>query len=240
MSIRFVCPKCGQNYTVNDRDAGKKSDCKMCGQRLQVPALKARTKTVIGELVPPPLARPSFAEPSQPDHEPTPTLRARRQLPAGLLAFGIVGAVFLIVILGIVAVLVIGGGKNGAGDTPDVLSGLGKPSQQREGKAWEFIDLVNYLKKNGYPELVTEQGETPNGWTLIVKPPPEVEPKYNRNGAEMTKRVEVQDMGVGFDAAKFNRNLTDDQRGGNWGWGRFAFFARHPLILAKLRKVLEK
>ncbi|WP_157369818.1 MJ0042-type zinc finger domain-containing protein [Zavarzinella formosa] len=38
MSIVFACPTCKTQYTVNDQDAGKKSNCKKCGQRLQVPA----------------------------------------------------------------------------------------------------------------------------------------------------------------------------------------------------------
>jgi hypothetical protein len=65
MSIRFACPVCQTKYAVNDRNAGKKSDCKVCGQRLQVPAKNAN-KTVLGESVspespsvgnPPPLPR---------------------------------------------------------------------------------------------------------------------------------------------------------------------------------------
>src|SRR5215218_4585519 len=51
MSIRFACPACKTAYTVNDRDAGKKSECKTCGQRLQVPAPQ-RAKTVLGEALP--------------------------------------------------------------------------------------------------------------------------------------------------------------------------------------------
>jgi len=38
MSISFTCPSCQSQYTVNNDDAGKKSNCKKCGQRLQVPA----------------------------------------------------------------------------------------------------------------------------------------------------------------------------------------------------------
>ena len=49
MPITFACPICKTSYTVNDLDAGKKSDCKVCGQRLQVPA-PPRVKTVLGEL----------------------------------------------------------------------------------------------------------------------------------------------------------------------------------------------
>jgi hypothetical protein len=52
MSIYFACPVCKTAYTVADRDAGKKSDCKACGQRLQVPSPK-RLKTVLGEELPP-------------------------------------------------------------------------------------------------------------------------------------------------------------------------------------------
>ena len=51
MAIRFACPACETAYTVNDRDAGKKADCKKCGQRLQVPS-PPRLKTVLGEVLP--------------------------------------------------------------------------------------------------------------------------------------------------------------------------------------------
>jgi transcription elongation factor Elf1 len=49
--IRFACPKCQTAYTAHDRDAGKKSECKTCGQRLEVPA-PLRSKTVLGQILP--------------------------------------------------------------------------------------------------------------------------------------------------------------------------------------------
>lgn len=49
MTIRFTCPSCKTPYTVKDADAGKKADCKVCGQRIQVPQ-PLRRKTVLGEL----------------------------------------------------------------------------------------------------------------------------------------------------------------------------------------------
>ena len=97
-----------------------------------------------------------------------------------------------------------------------------------------------HLKKNGFPELVTRQGQESGSWTLLIAPPPEIGPIFNRNGIEISGRIEVIDHGEDFDAAKFNRNLADDERAGNWGWGRYSFFARHPLILAKIRNALEK
>lgn len=55
MSIRFACPMCKTSYSVDDADAGKKSDCKKCGQRLQVPEPpRSRSTTVLGESLPPP------------------------------------------------------------------------------------------------------------------------------------------------------------------------------------------
>jgi predicted Zn finger-like uncharacterized protein len=36
MAIRFACPVCKTAYTVNDKNAGQKTDCTKCGQRLQV------------------------------------------------------------------------------------------------------------------------------------------------------------------------------------------------------------
>jgi S1-C subfamily serine protease len=37
MSIHFHCPVCRAVFQVSDNDAGKKTDCTKCGQRLQVP-----------------------------------------------------------------------------------------------------------------------------------------------------------------------------------------------------------
>src|SRR4051794_27051102 len=82
MSITFACPKCSQSYTVNDRDAGKKAECKMCGQRLQVPA-PARLHTTLGSLPDEPA---SAAEPAlepyrelEPAPEPEPYHIPRRR-----------------------------------------------------------------------------------------------------------------------------------------------------------------
>jgi hypothetical protein len=51
VAIRFACPLCKTTYTVEDRDAGTKSECKTCGQRLQVPA-KPPAKTILGVIEP--------------------------------------------------------------------------------------------------------------------------------------------------------------------------------------------
>jgi hypothetical protein len=37
MPIRFACPQCQAAYRVNDRCAGRATECKVCGRRLQVP-----------------------------------------------------------------------------------------------------------------------------------------------------------------------------------------------------------
>jgi len=55
VSIHFACPVCKTSYTVNDRNAGKKSECKRCGQRLQVPASRTM-QTILEEELPPPEA----------------------------------------------------------------------------------------------------------------------------------------------------------------------------------------
>ncbi len=47
--ISYSCPVCKSPYSVPDADAGKKSECSKCGQRIQVPAPR-RNKTVLGEL----------------------------------------------------------------------------------------------------------------------------------------------------------------------------------------------
>ncbi len=47
--IRFACPGCQNVYDVPDDVAGRKTNCRQCGQRLQVPALP--NKTVMAPLV---------------------------------------------------------------------------------------------------------------------------------------------------------------------------------------------
>src|SRR6476661_8050482 len=83
VAIHFACPECKTPYTVNDRDAGKKSDCKQCGQRLEVPKPPERLRTVLGETLPTdedehdrtPLDVIPDREPAREDHDragPTP------------------------------------------------------------------------------------------------------------------------------------------------------------------------
>ena len=118
MSIRFTCPVCKTAYMVNDRDAGKKSECKQCGQRLQVPAPQ-RSKTILGEAVsidrPRPVAAPKpiplspmVDQPSLED-DPTPIpigylppIPRSRHLPKPVI-FGCIGGVGL---LGFVALAI--------------------------------------------------------------------------------------------------------------------------------------
>jgi uncharacterized paraquat-inducible protein A len=51
MSIRFSCPSCQSIYTVVSEHAGKRTECKVCGQRLEVPTPR-QASTVLGEVVP--------------------------------------------------------------------------------------------------------------------------------------------------------------------------------------------
>src|SRR6478609_12156619 len=74
VAIHFACPECKTAYTVNDRDAGKKSDCKVCGQRLEVPKPPARQKTVLGEFLATdqaPAPTPVQLDPLRPESQPT-------------------------------------------------------------------------------------------------------------------------------------------------------------------------
>lgn len=48
--IRFACPACRKELRVADTQAGTKTSCPYCGQRLQVP--RPRTQTVLGDLLP--------------------------------------------------------------------------------------------------------------------------------------------------------------------------------------------
>lgn len=158
MSINFSCPVCKTAYTVNDRDAGRKSSCAKCGQRLQVPASPAvapsRHKTILGETAPPappPEPRPPRLprrksrprpEPESdviPDPDPIPTMglprpRRRRSLTMPLLAIG--GAVAL---LGVTACC---GGLIYLGSKADKDS---KPGGQPAAPAVEVVEASDLL-----------------------------------------------------------------------------------------------
>jgi hypothetical protein len=123
VAIRFACPKCKTPYTVNDRDAGKKSECKVCGQRLQVPA-PVRAKTVLGEVIPahrsPPIvppprpAKPPKVEQPEPEDEPPPAhigylppIPRSDYLPKPVL-FGCIGVTGLALLVGLAICLLSG------------------------------------------------------------------------------------------------------------------------------------
>jgi hypothetical protein len=120
VAIKFACPICKTPYTVNDRDAGKKADCKVCGQRLQVPA-SARRKTVLGEeladdypaAAPPPADDPppadpspaeSYYEPSRERYDEPPPPSGMSAGHIGVLIFSVAALLFAV---GVVAVILI-------------------------------------------------------------------------------------------------------------------------------------
>ncbi len=58
MPIRFACPICQTSYTVDDSHAGRKGECKKCGQRLQIPTPQSSAQALANEqapVKPPPL-----------------------------------------------------------------------------------------------------------------------------------------------------------------------------------------
>src|SRR5262245_63217170 len=91
MAIRFHCPQCQTHYTVNDRDAGKKSECKVCGVLLEVPTpalAKLAEAPPAAKSTPPPVTLPLVEEAEgsrdryrEPDPEPEPPPRPRRRHP---------------------------------------------------------------------------------------------------------------------------------------------------------------
>lgn len=55
--IDFACPSCRHQFHAPLNCAGRKIACRQCGQKVRVPLpLNARSKTVEGELIPPPSA----------------------------------------------------------------------------------------------------------------------------------------------------------------------------------------
>src|SRR5688572_23583014 len=60
MPLRFACPSCKTHYAVRTRDAGRKAECRVCGQRVEVPSAP-RKRTVLGVVGPvtPPPASPT-------------------------------------------------------------------------------------------------------------------------------------------------------------------------------------
>src|SRR5437868_6012934 len=115
MAIRFACPHCRATYTVNDRDAGKKADCKSCGQRLQVPA-SARRKTILGEEIPDDYSAAPAPPSDLPPPPPTPSESyyerpadppPRRGMTAGHIGVLVFGVVVLLFAVGVVVVILV-------------------------------------------------------------------------------------------------------------------------------------
>jgi transcription elongation factor Elf1 len=92
MPIRFACPNCRTTYAVRKRDAGKKAECKTCGQRLQVPG-PSHSRTILGEVLPEhgtetPTRQPApSAGPGPIAPEPTPAPSFRPVAPSGPIRF---------------------------------------------------------------------------------------------------------------------------------------------------------
>ncbi|WP_020470178.1 S1 family peptidase [Zavarzinella formosa] len=112
MAIHYACPVCKTSHVVDDWEAGKKSNCQKCGQRLQVPAASPpQMRTILGETVsseprPKPAPRPPRQTPppptpaSRPDPVPMPSylavnkntrLRAGPIMVVAVTLFGLIG-----------------------------------------------------------------------------------------------------------------------------------------------------
>src|SRR5207253_1368885 len=66
VAIALTC-RCGNQFTVHDKFAGKRYPCPACAEVLQVPRRAARDQAVRGGA---PAARPRSAKPPQPADEP--------------------------------------------------------------------------------------------------------------------------------------------------------------------------
>jgi hypothetical protein len=79
MSIRIRCPNSQQEYTVNDLNAGKRAECKVCGQQMRVPAAGRAEPESIPVSVPIPTPRNEPTAERFRDHEPEPERESRHE-----------------------------------------------------------------------------------------------------------------------------------------------------------------
>lgn len=255
MPIRFACPECKTTYTANDRDAGKKSDCKVCGQRLEVPKPVERSKTVLGEVIgesapatslsPP---RPAAAPPprvASPVSDPAPERDVgeasdrtpRRMSPharAGLLAVLIAAGGFLAFCL-LVGVIILC--NRASGPSNRVASAFDdRPTEKAEGETWTHKELADYLRSKGVKPLwvIPSDHQARTAWLVLDKP--------DASGAG---NIDL----VGYDYRGCRVTLTDTAQAAReavgrhaddprfFAWGRFTFEANAPVI-ARIRAAL--
>jgi hypothetical protein len=233
VSIRFTCPICKTAYTVNDRNAGQKAECKVCGQRLQVPTPAAKTQTVVGVPVefPGPSAEPVPSRSVTADDllPPSPAAPTPRRVPVGLIACGIVGGLFLfagVVVAGVFAL------RAGTGAAAAVASPWST-------KDWEVQDLADHLRRNGMPNLRVETSRHfPDAVWLVWGSGErnlheDIYPVLGTGGVLVTK------MPADWDWSTFRRTLADKEQKRHWGMGRFRFKGEESAV-AKIRSLLDK
>src|SRR5262245_4682670 len=99
LMIRFACPQCWSVYEVPDAAAGKKTNCRKCGQRLMVPAVSTSsdgTPETAPQAAPgsAPILVPAPPPVGVPPSPPAPPLRIPRAAWLALAALALTTSVF--------------------------------------------------------------------------------------------------------------------------------------------------
>jgi hypothetical protein len=209
--IKFACPRCETAYEVPDAAAGKKSNCRKCGQRLKVPGTPPINQTVLGLPFDAPPAAP--AKPSQPSVPVTPPPAAGgggRKIGQWLFIGGGALAVVVLVCAGLVGLVVV----------RPLLSG---PSASREGNTWTHDELLDHLKKRGVDHTVFDA----HGGTPLAVPTVHiiVDGRIVRVSLEKSNREAREVAGLG------------GKQG--FAWGRFAFVGGGEETIKTIRDALE-
>ncbi len=159
----------------------------------------------------------------------------------GLMAVGIVGAVFLCgggVVVGIVMA------KKDKGASGIDFPSLSGPSEKQEGERWGVDELAAYLKANGLPGL---QVIYPEKGLRQLRPSPYFlfRPTAKVEGVESHKlkdAVSVFGVGGAFVSSASQKDsasqYNSEHPGGALAWGRF-LIRGDPVYVAKIKAILN-
>lgn len=216
-TIRFSCPTCRAAYQVPAGAAGRKSNCRRCGQRLQVPDPAPANRTVLGRLEPEPPLPQGQASPPQltpvaspgPDRGPDPAAAWRRKRTLVTLCVG--GAIVLALLSCAAALLLL------------LRVPLLGPSASVEGASWTHAELFAHLTARGVEHEVVSRW----GGTVLFAPMADI-------------RIDGDDVRVSLEkSAKDARETAGVAGDCGYAWGRFAFRAGRKDPIKRIRQALE-